>query len=54
VLGVTGFYAALPRRLAQILNRDGRFRIYELPLQHRCATVTGQGYDNVDRDEGNL
>jgi DNA-binding transcriptional LysR family regulator len=54
VLGVTDYYATLPRRLAQIFNRDNRFRIYELPVQLPGATVTMHWHDNFDSDEGSM
>ena len=54
VLGVTDYYATLPRRLAQIFNRDGRFRIYELPVELPGATVTMHWHDNFHSDEGNV
>ena len=53
VLAVTDYYATLPRRLAQIFNRDGRFRVYELPVQLPGATVTMHWHENFDNDEGN-
>jgi DNA-binding transcriptional LysR family regulator len=54
VLGVTDYFATLPRRLAQIFNRDGRFRIYELPVQLPGASVTMHWHENFDGDEGNV
>ncbi|CAH2776334.1 MAG: Transcriptional regulator, LysR family [uncultured Caballeronia sp.] len=54
VLGVTDYYATLPRRLAQIFNRDGRFKVYELPVQLPAATVTMHWHENFDNDEGNV
>lgn len=54
MLAVTDYYATLPRRLAQIFNRDGRFRVYELPLQLPGATVTMHWHENFDNDEGNV
>ncbi|CAH2770557.1 MAG: Transcriptional regulator, LysR family [uncultured Caballeronia sp.] len=54
VLGVTDYYATLPRRLAQIFNRDGRFKVYELPVQLPGATVTMHWHENFDNDEGKV
>jgi DNA-binding transcriptional LysR family regulator len=54
VLGVTDFFATLPRRLAQVFNRDGRFRIYALPVELPVAAVTMHWHDNFDNDPGNL
>ena len=52
VLGVTDYYATLPRRLAQIFNRDGRFRIYELPVQLPVASVTMHWHEQLRQRRG--
>jgi DNA-binding transcriptional LysR family regulator len=54
VLGVTDYFATLPRRLARIFNRDGQFRIYQLPVQLPGASVTMHWHENFDGDEGNV
>ena len=54
VLGVTDWYATLPRRLAHIFNRDGQFAIYEPPVRLPGAAVTLHWHANFDKDEGNL
>ncbi|MBB2930639.1 LysR family transcriptional regulator [Paraburkholderia silvatlantica] len=54
VLAVTGYYATLPRRLAQIFNRGGEFRIYDLPVELPGAAVTMHWHENFDGDEGNV
>jgi DNA-binding transcriptional LysR family regulator len=53
VLGVTDWYATLPRRLAHIFNRDKQFCIYEPPVKLPGAAVTLHWHDNFDQDEGN-
>ena len=53
VLGVTDFFATLPRRLARIFNQEGRFRIYELPVALPGAAVTMHWHENFDGDAGN-
>jgi DNA-binding transcriptional LysR family regulator len=54
VLAVTDYFATLPRRLAQIFARDGRFQIYDLPVQLPQASVTMHWHENFDHDEGNV
>jgi DNA-binding transcriptional LysR family regulator len=54
VLGVTDYFATLPRRLTQIFNREGRFKVYELPVQLPGASVTMHWHDSFDGDEGNI
>jgi hypothetical protein len=54
VLAVTDLYATLPRRLAEIFNRDGAFRMYELPVALPRASVTMHWHEHFDQDEGNV
>lgn len=54
VLAVTDLFATLPRRLAQIFNRDGGFQIYELPVTLPIAAVTMHWHEHFDKDEGNV
>ncbi|MBN3750091.1 LysR family transcriptional regulator [Burkholderia sp. Se-20373] len=53
VLSVTDLYATLPKRLAQILNRDNAFRLYELPVTLLPAPVTMHWHEHFHEDEGN-
>ena len=53
VLSVTDLYATLPKRLAQILNRDNAFRLYELPVTLPPAPVTMHWHEHFHEDEGN-
>ncbi len=52
VLSVTDLYATLPRRLAQILNRDDAFRIYALPVLLPTVPVTMHWHEHFDEDAG--
>ncbi|MGU7784672.1 LysR family transcriptional regulator [Burkholderia sp. PU8-34] len=52
ILTVTDLYATLPKRLAQILNRDNAFRIYELPVPLPSAPVTMHWHEHFHEDEG--
>jgi DNA-binding transcriptional LysR family regulator len=54
VLAVTDLFATLPRRLAQIFNRDGGFQLYELPVTLPMAAVTMHWHEHFDQDEGNV
>jgi DNA-binding transcriptional LysR family regulator len=54
VLAVTDLLATLPRRLAQIFNRDDGFQLYELPVKLPGAAVTMHWHENFDQDEGNV
>jgi DNA-binding transcriptional LysR family regulator len=54
VLAETDYFATLPARLARIFNRDGRFRIFELPVRLPGAAVTMHWHENFEGDEGNV
>ncbi|OXI36569.1 LysR family transcriptional regulator [Burkholderia aenigmatica] len=53
VLSVTDLYATLPKRLAQILNRDNAFCLYDLPVTLPPAPVTMHWHEHFHEDEGN-
>jgi DNA-binding transcriptional LysR family regulator len=52
VLLATDLFATLPKRLALILNRDNKFRLYALPVPLPSAPVTMHWHEHFHEDEG--